>query len=532
MIAYDRSRAIGYRDLRAHIAALEREGLLYRVERPINKDTEMHPLVRWQYRGGIEEAARKAFLFTNVTDSTGKRYEIPVLVCGLAGSRNIYALGMGCDLEDVATVWERAYRKPITPVMTDGPAPVQEIVHSQEALGAWGGLLNFPTPISTPGYDNGPYLTSASFITRDPETGIRNVAVYRGQIKGPTSVAMQFTTRFKDGAIHWQKAKERGEPLPVAIVIGPPAAVSYASVQRMPLEVDELAVAGALAGAPIQLVKCKTVDLEVPADAEVVIEGLASTEFLEPEGPFGESNGFVNLRTMSPMVEVTCITHRRDPIWTSFISQVTPSESSTIKIVAYEPMFLNFLRNDCGVKSVVKVVMHEPLSNIRPVIFLQFRSPNEGEVWRALKLASSFHTGVGKLIIAVDEDIDPKNLDAVMWSLAYRMVPHIDVQIVRGYFKGGAPPFREVPAMDNSVMLINATLRDKLPPISLPKREFMERGLEIWNELGFPPITPEAPWHGYSLGDWNDEYEEEARLATESAWIKTAAKLSGRREPA
>ena len=134
---------------------------------------------------------------------------------------------------------------------------------------------------------------------------------------------------------------------------------------------------------------------------------------------------------MSPVVEITAITHRKDPIWTSFISQVTPSESSTIKIVSYEPMFLSFLRNTCGVKSVTKVVMHEVLTNIRSVVFLQFRNPTEGDVWRALKLASSFHTNVGKIIIAIDEEIDASNLDAVLWALAYRMTPHEDVQIVR-----------------------------------------------------------------------------------------------------
>jgi 4-hydroxy-3-polyprenylbenzoate decarboxylase len=86
--------------------------------------------------------------------------------------------------------------------------------------------------------------------------------------------------------------------------------------------------------------------------------------------------------------------------------------------------------------------------------------------------------------------------------------------------------------MENSVMLMNATLREKMPPISLPKREFMERALDIWNELGMPPLTPQAPWHGYSLGDWPDEYDEEARLATDGRWLETAAKLAGRRGPA
>ncbi|HXF34652.1 MAG TPA: UbiD family decarboxylase [Candidatus Acidoferrales bacterium] len=516
----------GYRDLRAHLQALEAQGLLHRIDRLINKDTEMHPLVRWQYRGGIPDAGRKAFLFTNVTDSTGRKYDAPVLVGGLAGSKKIYALGLQCELEDVGEKWERALANPIEPVMSREPAPVHEIVRQGAQLEAWGGLLNFPTPISTPGYDNAPYLTSAQYITKDPETGVRNVGHYRGQIKGAMRVAVQFSTPFKDALVHWRKAKARGEHLPVAIVVGAPPVVAFGGVQRAPIGVDEYALSGGLAGEPIRLVKCKTVDIEVPADAEVVIEGYVRTDYVEPEGPFGESYGFVSPRTESPMVEITCITHRRDPIWTSFISQVTPSESSTIKVVAYEPMFLNFLRNTCGVKSVVKVLMHEPLSNIRPVIFLQFKNASEGEVWRALKLASGFQTNVGKVIIAVDEDIDPDNLDAIMWALAYRMTPHKDVQIVRGFYEA----FAHNEDMENSVLLVNATLRHKLPPISLPKREFMERSLEIWRELGLPAVSPQAPWHGYSLGEWSDDLDLEAALATEGRWLETGVKMAGQQK--
>ena len=517
-----------YGDLRQHIRKLEEAGLLYTINEPINKDTEMHPLVRWQYRGGIPDRERKAFLFTNVTDSQGRKYEYPVLVGGLAGSRQIYAVGLGCPLEEVAARWDHATANPIAPVMVEGNAPVHEVVRAGAELESWGGLLNFPQPISTPGYDNAPYLTSAQYITKDPETGIRNVGHYRGQIKGPTRVAIQFSTPFKDAQIHWNKAKARGEHLPVAIVIGGSPLITFGGVQRVPIETDEFALSGGLAGEPIRLVKCKTVDMEVPFDAEVVIEGYIRTDYLEPEGPFGESYGFVCPRTESPMVEVTCITHRRDPIWTSFISQVTPSESSTIKIVSYEPQFLSFLRDTCSVKSLKRVVMHEPLSNIRPIIFLQFKKTTEGEIWRALKLASSYQTNVGKVVIAVDEDIDPENLDAIMWAMAYRMIPHRDVQVVRGFFEA----FGDREDMENSVLLINATLREKLPPISLPKKEFMEHSLELWRKLGLPQITPQAPWHGYSLGDWTDELDAEAKLATEGRWQETGDRMQKQQKKA
>src|SRR6202021_1090170 len=130
--------------------------------------------------------------------------------------------------------------------------------------------------------------------------------------------------------------------------------------------------AGALAGFPIRTAKAVTVDLDVPADAEIVIEGLIDPELLEPEGPFGESHGYVALEDFNMSMQVTAITRKRKPVFVSIVSQVTPSESSVIKRVAYEPVFLAHLRDRLSIKGIRGVVLHEPLSNIRPVIFLQF----------------------------------------------------------------------------------------------------------------------------------------------------------------
>src|SRR6266567_599923 len=116
-----------YPDLHDHVRALEKAGQLIRVDRPINKDTEMHPLVRWQFRGGIAEKDRKAFLFTNVTDSKGRKYDIPVVVGALAASREIYRIGMDCPLEKINEVWTRAIAQPIAPNIVD-QAPCHDIV--------------------------------------------------------------------------------------------------------------------------------------------------------------------------------------------------------------------------------------------------------------------------------------------------------------------------------------------------------------------------------------------------------------------
>jgi UbiD family decarboxylase len=281
-----------YPDLHEHVLELARKGLLIVIDEPINKDTEMHPLVRWQYRGGIPEKERKAFLFTHPTDSKGRRYDISVLVAGLAATPDVYRVGFGKPLDKIGETWINAIANPIPPrVVTQ--AICQEIVTEGDALNADGAALDgIPVPISTPGWDNAPYLSAGHFITKDPDTGIQNIGNYRGQLKSPRRLGMNPSVELRAGIYaHWLKYKKRGEPMPCAVVLGCPPAVSYTSVQKLAEGVDEMAVAGGLAGAPIDVVRAKTVDLMVPAQAEIVIEGFIDTQFLEPEAHFGESHG-------------------------------------------------------------------------------------------------------------------------------------------------------------------------------------------------------------------------------------------------
>jgi 4-hydroxy-3-polyprenylbenzoate decarboxylase len=304
--------------------------------------------------------------------------------------------------------------------------------------------------------------------------------------------------------------------------------VVFTGPQKLAVNQDEMAVAGALAGAPIRAAKCVTLDLEVPADAEIVIEGLIDTDLLEPEGPFGESNGYVALEDYNMSMQVTAITHRRNPVFVSIISQVTPSESSMIKKVAYEPMFLAHLREHLQIKGIRRVVMHEPLSNVRPVIFLQFANGTpRTEVWRGLEGAASLRADCGKITIAVSEDIDPSNTDAVLWSLAYRSNPQEDVRIEPYRSIGHAP--KSGPQALDSTMLIDATLKYPMPPLALPKREFMERALEIWKQLDLPALRVQQPWHGYSLGDWSELWDEFARNAVSGEWEKNGLNTFPRR---
>jgi UbiD family decarboxylase len=520
-----------YPDLHDHIRALDKAGMLVTVDRPINKDTEMHPLVRWQFRGGIEEKDRKAFLFTNVVDSKGRKYDIPVLVGGLAANREIYRIGIGCPFEEIDARWVHAMRNPIPPKIVAN-APCHEIVITGKALDKPGqGLDGIPLPISTPGWDIAPYATLSQYITRDPDTGVQNMGNYRGQVKSRRRLGMNPSLELRPGIYsHWETLRARGfKKLPCAVVLGAPPCITFASVQKVPETLDELHVAGALVGAPINVVKAKTVDLLVPAEAEIVIEGFINTEYLEPEAPFGESHGHVNLQEFNAFMDVTAITRRRDAILTSIISQVTPSESSLIKLIGMEPLFLNFLRDTLGIKGIKRVSMHEPLTNIRKVIALICeRDMPTTEIWRALYGAAVLHRASGKYVIALNDDIDPTNADALLWAMSYRANPNLDFHILPHRDQGHGPRSKRNGGQDASV-LIDATLKENFPPISLPKREYMERAKTIWEELGLPRLKPEVPWFGYSLGEWPAEMEEAAKRAIRGDYLETGKLLEKRR---
>ena len=520
-----------YADLHEHIARLDQAGLLYRIDTPINKDTEMHPLVRWQFRGGIPEVERKAFLFTNVVDSKGRRYDIPVLVGGYAASAEIYRIGMNVDrLEDIGEAWARAIAKPIPPRAVE-TAPCHDIVITGADLqGPGSGLESLPIPISTPGFDAAPYLTATGVITKDPVSGIQNLGTYRCQLKSATRLGLTMFASAKAGGLeHWKQHKARGDKMPVAIVLGAPPLVGIQGPQKLPVDLDELAVAGGLAGAPIQVVRARTVDLLVPAEAELVIEGLIDPEYLEPEGPFGESHGYVALEDFNFVVEVTAITRRRDAVITSIISQVTPSESSVVKRLAYEPAYLAHLRDRLGIKGIRRVAMHEPLTNLRRVLILQF-APNtpRTEVWRALQAVPQLQAAIGKFVIAVDEDIDPHSPDAVFWAMSYRCNPADDTQVLRHREAGHGPRIGAEPEAD-STLLIDATMKHPMPPLALPKQEFMEHAKALWERLGLPPLKPESPWYGYSLGDWTEEWDNNAMAATRGDWMARSESYRQRR---
>jgi len=251
-----------------------------------------------------------------------------------------------------------------------------------------------------------------------------------------------------------------------------------------------------------------------------VIEGHVDPEYLEPEGPFGESHGYVALEDYNMVIDVTAITRRKEAILPSIISQVTPSESSMVKKLAYEPMYLLYLRDILAIKGIKRVVLHEPLTNLRRFLFLQFeREVPKTEVWRALYGTLNLQAAIGKFVIAVSDDIDPENADAVFWAMAYRCNPIEDTHVIPYREMGHAPRMAGEAELE-SALLIDATLKNPMPPLALPKKEFMEKAKGLWERLGLPPLKPESPWYGYSLGDWTEEWDRSAMQAVRGAWME------------
>jgi 4-hydroxy-3-polyprenylbenzoate decarboxylase len=525
-----------YKDSREHITALEQNGKLVRVKREINKDTELMPLVRWQFRG-LPEEERKAFLFENVVDGKGKKYNIPVLVASHAASRDVYAIGMQCAVSEIMEKWAEALRHPIEPrLVKDGP--VHEEVHIGDTLLEHGGLSEFPVPISTPGFDNAPYFTAANWVTKDPETGKRNVGNYRGMIKSQTRCGIQCQLP-KHLRISWEKCKRAKKPLQAAIVIGTTPAIGYAGAKTLAYGLDEFSIAGGIAGEAIELVKCKTVDLEVPATAEIVIEGELPTDSMEREGPFGEYTGYMAPKVMGPYFNVTCITHRKNPIYTAFISQFPPSESSKLRQIGDEANLFKYLKYDSGLP-VTEVALHESCGST-PFCVVSMHKNHISQAWRVLNGVVAL-TSKQKIVIVVDDDIDPKDSDSVNWAISFRVQPQRDIRFTQGSTTDLDPSLTPVSKGRNedrsddyrifseaSSMLINATTKWDYPPVSLPKKQYMERAKQIWEEEGLPKLKPKTPWYGYSLGYWTEEFEEEARLAQNGQYLETGEKLAKQR---
>ena len=517
-----------YRDVREYLEELDRRGLLRRISRTTNKDTEVMPLVRWQFRGQDAEQ-RTGWLFENLTDSRGRSFDAQMAVAIVGASPKVYAAAMGVDSPDeIAAKWLQAEQNPIPPVtVAAADAPVKENIITGDDLLKTGGIDQFPVPVVNPGTDSSAYFSAPVWIAKDPETGIYNAGTYRVQLKAADRTGVLMMSG-QDERGYWEKARRLGKPLEAVLILAPPPTLSLASVNK--LNMSEYDAAGALNGAPLEVVQAETVDLLIPARAEIAIEGSIRTDILEMEGPFGEFGGYVGAEDYQMIFEVSAITHRTKPIFQAFISEMPPSESSCLRKFGWE----GFLEEELRLKSPnMKKVSIAEMSGSANFVVIEFHKPVPGEVWNALRaVAASRNLAWCKWVIAVDDDIDSNDMDSLLWALSWRVQPHKDVQIQRGrntdLDPSGAPvdasfTDRTYPdGLGGSQIMIDATLNWAYPPVALPAEELMENAKKIWEEeLNLPPLTPHKPWHGYGLGYFPDKWVEAAKRAVEGRYLET-----------
>jgi 4-hydroxy-3-polyprenylbenzoate decarboxylase len=409
-------------------------------------------------------------------------------------------------------------------------APVKENIIKGDGLLKAGGIDALPVPVVNPGTDSSAYFSAPVWIAKDPETGVYNAGTYRVMLKAGNRTGVLMLSG-QDERGYWDKYRRLGKPMPAVLILTPPPALALCSVTK--LNISEYDAAGALNGAPLELVQAETVDLLIPARAEIAIEGHIRTDLLEMEGPFGEYSGYVGAEDYQMIFEVTAITHRTRPILQAFISEMPPSESSCLRKFGFE----GFLEEELRLKSpnMRKVTIPE-MSGSANMAIISFHNPVAGEVWNALRAAAaSRNMAVWKWVIAIDDDIDPNDLESLLWALTWRVQPHKDVQIQRGrntdLDPSGAPvessfTDRTFPdGLGGSQILIDATRSWAYPPVALPTKEFMDNARKIWEEelsdMNLPRLTPHLPWHGYPLGYWPDNWARLSKRAVEGNYLET-----------
>src|SRR5467141_3505748 len=329
---------MAYRSFREFLSALEKEGELKRVAIPVDTDLL---IAEWADREMKSPGGGKALLFEQpIVD--GKKSEFPVAI-NTMGSRRRMALALQVpDIGDLAQEVQLILKaKPPTDLregwslLKQGihllharprsvrEAPCQEIVH-KIGNGDTFSLRDLPILKCWP-KDGGRFITLATVHTRDPEPGIRNVGIYRMQIYDERTTGMHWQLH-KVGARHGKRYYERGERMPVAVCLGGDPAYTFAATAPLPDGLDEILFAGFLRRKSIEMVKCKTIDLEVPADVDFVLEGHVQPGEMRPEGPFGDHTGYYTAVEHYPVFHLTAITHRKDAVYPTTIVGIRPME--------------------------------------------------------------------------------------------------------------------------------------------------------------------------------------------------------------
>lgn len=427
--------------LRDFVAALDEAGELVRVREPVSTVLELAEIAD---RCMKSPGGGPAILFERPVLPNGDVSRFPLGI-NLFGSMRRMNVALGVDsLDDVGSRITDLLRTSVPDSLTgklamlpkvleaasypprgaDGPIPCQQVVLQEHEADV--GML--PHLRCWPG-DGGPYITFGMVVTRDPATAVRNVGLYRIMVQGPRELAMHWQ-RHKVGADHWRRMAERGERMPVAIVLGADPASMYAASAPLPPTVDEFLFAGFLRRAPVRLARCVTIDLEVPADAEIVAEGyIDPAEPLVMEGPFGDHTGFYSLADRYPLVHVTAITHRRDAIYPATIVGRPPMEDFFLGH-ATERIFLPLLR-----LTLPEIVdYHMPAYGIfHNLVFVGIEKQYPGHAWKVMHgMWGQGLMSLAKVLVVLDKWVNVRNPDEAWWVALNNIDPERDVRFSLG----------------------------------------------------------------------------------------------------
>jgi len=351
-------------------------------------------------------------------------------------------------------------------------------------------VLSLPQVVWTPSQDPGPYITAPVVVTKDLETGRRNVGTYRIQMKGKQHVGL-YVGGAQHAARHIRQYEAQKKDMPIAIAIGMDPTIVLTSISKFPYGTDEFSVAGGLRGEAVPLVQCETVDLQVPANTEIVLEGVMRAGYREQEGPFGEFSGYMSPGGQQPVIDITCITRRRTPVYHSFLSQMPPSESSCIRSLSRSAGLFHHLRNVLGLP--VQDVHFTEAGGASGMLVIAMKKEYPEQVKEVAWGAWSLMNKEGKFTVVVDDDIDVRNPFQVEWAMGFRAQPARDSFLVDGVVPSGVDPSTaaaDIPQHDprrraGSKILIDATRKHPYPPAARVPKEFIERAKQKWAEYGF-----------------------------------------------
>ncbi len=426
---------MAYKDLREFIEDLEHRDLLKRIKTPVSADLEITEITDRVSK--FKDYRNVALLFENV-----KGYDIPVLTNAF-GSYERMALALGVEkLDDIADEIREMLKLPYLSLKNKMSlpglistarkainfpkyiknAPCQEVIDHNPNLDKLPILKCWPL-------DGGPFITLPLVVTKNPKTGKRNVGMYRLQKYDSTTTGMHWHIH-KNGAENWRDAKISGEnKIEVAVAIGTDPVLTYAATAPLPRDIDEMVFAGFLRHKSVEMTKCITVDLEVPAASEIVLEGYVLTDELRREGPFGDHTGYYSLADDYPVFHVTCMTHRKNPIYFATIVGRPPMEDCYMA-KATERIFLPLLQQ--MLPEVVDINM--PLEGVFHdcvIVSIKKQYPMQ-----ARKVMHAFW-GMGqmmnvKMIIVVDSHVDVQDLSEVAWRVFNNIDAEHDLEIVHG----------------------------------------------------------------------------------------------------